>query len=63
MSFQLPDFPWDSLGAARETATAHPDGLVDLSVGTPVDPVPDVVRSALAFAHAMSAATGVSGSR
>ena len=48
MSFQLPDFPWDSLGPAREKATAHPDGLVDLSVGTPVDPVPDVVRSALA---------------
>ncbi|TCK26523.1 succinyldiaminopimelate transaminase [Pseudonocardia endophytica] len=45
---RLPDFPWDSLGAAREKATAHPDGLVDLSVGTPVDPVPDVVRSALA---------------
>ncbi|MBW0104577.1 succinyldiaminopimelate transaminase [Pseudonocardia sp. KRD291] len=43
----LPDFPWDSLGAARELATAHPDGLVDLSVGTPVDPVPDVVRDAL----------------
>lgn len=44
----LPDFPWDSLGAARERATAHPDGLVDLSVGTPVDPVPAVVRDALA---------------
>lgn len=28
----------------------HPDGLVDLSVGTPVDPVPDVVRQALADA-------------
>ena len=48
MSRALPDFPWDSLGAAREKAAAHPDGLVDLSVGTPVDPVPDVVRSALA---------------
>jgi succinyldiaminopimelate transaminase len=25
----------------------HPGGIVDLSVGTPVDPVPDVVRAAL----------------
>ena len=31
----LPDFPWDSLAGAREKAAAHPDGLVDLSVGTP----------------------------
>jgi succinyldiaminopimelate transaminase len=43
----LPDFPWDSLAAATELARAHPDGLVDLSVGTPVDPVPDVVQAAL----------------
>ena len=28
-------------------ARAHPDGIVDLSVGTPVDPTPDVVRRAL----------------
>ena len=32
----------------RALAAAHPDGIVDLSVGTPVDPVPDVVRAALA---------------
>ncbi|WP_181784254.1 succinyldiaminopimelate transaminase [Pseudonocardia pini] len=44
----LPDFPWDSLAGARATAEAHPRGLVDLSVGTPVDPVPAVVREALA---------------
>ena len=31
-------------------ARAHPDGIVDLSVGTPVDPVPDVVQAALAAA-------------
>jgi succinyldiaminopimelate transaminase len=43
----LPDFPWDSLAAATELARAHPDGIVDLSVGTPVDPVPDVVQAAL----------------
>ena len=31
-------------------ARAHPGGIVDLSVGTPVDPVPDLVREALAAA-------------
>lgn len=31
-------------------ASRHPDGLVDLSVGTPVDPVPERVRQALAAA-------------
>lgn len=43
----LPDFPWDSLAGDRTTAAAHPDGIIDLSVGTPVDPVPDLVRAAL----------------
>jgi len=31
-------------------ARAHPDGVVDLSVGTPVDPTPQVIRDALAGA-------------
>lgn len=43
----LPEFPWDSLTDAAATARAHPDGVVDLSVGTPVDPVPEVVGAAL----------------
>lgn len=43
----LPAYPWDSLTAAAELAAAHPGGIVDLSVGTPVDPVPDVVQAAL----------------
>ncbi len=47
VSQRLPDFPWDQLTAYAETARAHPDGIVDLSVGTPVDPTPDVVRRAL----------------
>jgi succinyldiaminopimelate transaminase len=46
----LPDFPWDLLEPAKARAAAHPDGLVDLSVGTPVDPVPTVVQAALAAA-------------
>ncbi|WP_199433958.1 succinyldiaminopimelate transaminase [Qaidamihabitans albus] len=45
---QLPDFPWDSLAEQTERARAHPGGIVDLSVGTPVDPVPDSIRAALA---------------
>lgn len=44
----LPDFPWDSLAGEKERARSHPDGIVDLSVGTPVDPVPAGIRDALA---------------
>jgi succinyldiaminopimelate transaminase len=46
----LPDFPWDLLEPAKAKAAAHPGGIVDLSVGTPVDPVPELVRQALAQA-------------
>lgn len=44
---RLPDFPWDSLTAAKQRAADHPDGLVDLSVGTPVDPTPALAQEAL----------------
>ncbi|MGH3979405.1 MAG: aminotransferase class I/II-fold pyridoxal phosphate-dependent enzyme, partial [Pseudonocardiaceae bacterium] len=44
----LPEFPWDSLSGAARRAATHPGGMVDLSIGTPVDPVPAVVRVALA---------------
>lgn len=43
----LPDFPWDTLAAAQQRAGEHPGGIVDLSVGTPVDPVPGLGRQAL----------------
>lgn len=46
----LPDFPWDTLVPFAEKARAHPGGIVDLSVGTPIDPTPTVVREALAAA-------------
>ena len=53
----LPDFPWDSLAPAKERARAFSsadpalgEGIVDLSVGTPVDPTPAVVQEALAGA-------------
>lgn len=50
MKIQLPDFPWDTLAPLVEVARTHPDGVVDLSVGTPVDPTPSVVQRALADA-------------
>ncbi|PFG33750.1 succinyldiaminopimelate transaminase [Sanguibacter antarcticus] len=43
-------FPWDTLVPLADRARAHPDGIVDLSVGTPVDPTPAVVQAALAAA-------------
>ncbi|MEV6487213.1 succinyldiaminopimelate transaminase [Actinoplanes sp. NPDC051633] len=50
VSSKLPDFPWDLLEPAKAVAAAHPGGIVDLSIGTPVDPVPPLIRQALADA-------------
>lgn len=50
LSQRLPTFPWDRLAPFAERARQHPGGIVDLSVGTPVDPTPDVIREALAAA-------------
>jgi succinyldiaminopimelate transaminase len=47
LSGRLPDFPWDALAPYAATARAHPGGVVDLSVGTPVDATPEIVRRAL----------------
>ncbi|MEX5269155.1 succinyldiaminopimelate transaminase [Kocuria sabuli] len=46
----LPDYPWDTMAPYRAVAAEHPDGVVDLSIGTPVDPTPLVVQDALAAA-------------
>jgi succinyldiaminopimelate transaminase len=46
----LPDFPWDTLTPYGDRARSHPGGIVDLSVGTPVDPTPEPIRRALADA-------------
>ncbi len=46
----LPEYPWDAMAPYLEQARAHPDGAVNLSIGTPVDPTPGVVQRALAEA-------------
>jgi succinyldiaminopimelate transaminase len=50
LAASLPDFPWDTLAAAKARAAVHAGGIVDLSVGTPVDSTPEVGRAALARA-------------
>jgi succinyldiaminopimelate transaminase len=47
LAAELPDFPWDTIATARATAEAHPGGIVDLSVGTPIDPTPELATRAL----------------
>ena len=47
VSQRLPDFPWDKLAPFKGKASAYAGGLVDLSVGTPVDSTPQVVQNAL----------------
>lgn len=47
---ELPDYPWDQMVPFAERARRHPDGIVDLSIGSPVDPTPAIIRDALAQA-------------
>lgn len=44
---ELADYPWDAVAPYARRAKEHPGGIVDLSIGSPVDPTPDVVASAL----------------
>ena len=50
LASRLPEYPWDELAPIAEKARAFPGGAVDLSVGTPVDPVPAVIQDALVAA-------------
>lgn len=62
----LPDYPWDQVEPYAARARMHPDGLVDLSIGSPVDPTPEVIRRALAEAtdaHAYPQTVGTPGLR
>ena len=57
----LPDYPWDAMLPYAERAAGHPEGALNLSVGSPVDPSPAGVREALAAAtdaHAYPATAG-----
>jgi len=47
LAARLPEYPWDELAPIAEKARSFPGGAVDLSVGTPVDPVPAVIQNAL----------------
>ncbi|SFS08258.1 succinyldiaminopimelate aminotransferase apoenzyme [Microbacterium sp. cf046] len=46
----LADYPWDAVAPYAARAGAHPDGIVDLSIGSPVDPTPPLIARALAAA-------------
>jgi succinyldiaminopimelate transaminase len=50
LAARLPAFTWDQIAPLGEKARQHPGGAVDLSMGTPVDPVPPLIRDALAAA-------------
>ena len=50
VSGRLPDFPWDHLVGYGDRARSHQNGIVDLSVGTPVDPTPPIIADALGAA-------------
>lgn len=43
----LPDFPWDALAPYAQKAREYPNGIIDLSQGTPVDSTPELIQNAL----------------
>lgn len=43
-------YDWSRVASFKKAAANAPGGLIDLSIGSPVDPVPDSVRKALAAA-------------
>ncbi|MBI4882820.1 MAG: aminotransferase class I/II-fold pyridoxal phosphate-dependent enzyme [Actinobacteria bacterium] len=45
--FVPPPYPYDRLDRLARIASAHPGGTVDLSIGTPCDPPPPAVLTAL----------------
>jgi succinyldiaminopimelate transaminase len=44
---RLPEYPWQSLKPYAARVAAFVGGGVDLSVGSPIDPTPDVIQKAL----------------
>lgn len=47
---ELPEYPWDQMVPYAQRARQHAEGIVDLSIGSPVDPTPAIIRDALAQA-------------
>ncbi|WP_411730987.1 succinyldiaminopimelate transaminase [Paeniglutamicibacter sp.] len=43
----LPDYPWNALAPYAARAAEHEGGAVNLSIGTPVDPTPEIIMQAL----------------
>ncbi|WP_449279673.1 succinyldiaminopimelate transaminase [Leucobacter sp. GX0328] len=61
MRAPLPEYPWDAMAPYLATAAEHPEGALNLSIGSPIDPSPQAVRDALAAAtdaHAYPATSG-----
>ena len=52
--FVPPPYPYERLDALKKVADALPGGVVDCSIGTPCDPVPDLVAAAAADAATLS---------
>jgi len=52
--FVPPPYPYERLDALARLADSLPGGIVDCSIGTPCDPVPEVAREAAADALAAS---------
>jgi succinyldiaminopimelate transaminase len=63
VSNRLPQFPWERLAPAKKQAHRHPQKIVDLSVGSPVDSVPEVIQRALIDAADSPSYPTVQGSR
>ena len=57
----LPEYPWQLLAPYKATAAQHPEGVVDLSIGAPVDPTPQVIQDALRSAANWPGYPGSSG--
>lgn len=57
----IPEYPWDAMAPYIAEAGRHPEGALNLSIGSPADPTPAPVREALAAAtdaHAYPATAG-----
>ena len=54
--FLPPPYPYEQLDEFRVLAEALPGGAVDLSIGTPCDPVPEVIRKAISSETSLDSA-------